>query len=69
MPPFAPATQSLDIITRGSLVLDVMSTSLGRVVWRGVAQTDVDTSRSDAERDAIIRDAAHDLVKRLPLKK
>jgi hypothetical protein len=69
VPPFAPATQSLDIITRGSLVLDVVSTPISRVVWRGVAQTDVDTSRSDAERDAIIRDAAHDLVKRLPLKK
>lgn len=69
VPPFAPATQSLDIITRGSLVLDVMSTALARVVWRGVAQTDVDETRSETERDAIIREAAHDLVKRIPLKK
>ena len=69
VPPFAAATQSLDIITRGSLVLDAVSTSLGRVVWRGVAQTDVDTEQSDAKRDAIIREAVHDLIKRIPLKK
>jgi hypothetical protein len=69
VPPFAPATQSLEIITRGSLVLDATSSTLGRVVWRGVSQTDVDTAQSDAKRDAIIADAAHELVKRLPLKK
>jgi hypothetical protein len=69
VPPFSGATQSLEIITRGSLVLDAVSTALGRVVWRGVAQTDIDTEQSDAKRDAIIRDAVHDLVKRIPLKK
>ena len=69
VPPFSAATQSLDIITRGSLVLDAVSTSLDRVVWRGVAQTDVDYARSESERDAIIRDAAHELVKRIPFKK
>jgi hypothetical protein len=69
VPPFAPATQSLNIVTRGSLVLDCVSTSLGRVVWRGVAQTDIDTEQSDAKRDALIRDTAHELVKRIPLKK
>lgn len=69
VPPFSGATQSLEIITRGSLVLDAVSTSLGRVVWRGIAQTDVDVAQSDAERDAIIREAVHDLVKRIPLRK
>jgi hypothetical protein len=69
VPPFAAATQSLSIVTRGSLVLDVTSTSLGRVVWRGVAQSDIDIAETDAERDRIIRDAAGELVKRLPLKK
>jgi hypothetical protein len=69
VPPFSAATQSLDIITRGSLVLDAVSTSLDRVVWRGVAQTDVDYARSESERDSIIRDAAHELVKRIPFKK
>lgn len=69
VPPFAASTSSLNIITRGSLVLDAKSTSLDRVVWRGVAQTDLDISPTDAQREAIIRDAAHELVKRLPLKK
>jgi hypothetical protein len=69
VPPFAPATQSLNIVTRGSVVLDCVSTSLGRVVWRGVAQTDIDTEQSDAKRDALVRDTAHELVKRIPLKK
>ena len=69
VPPFSAATQSLDIITRGSLVLDAVSTSLDRVVWRGVSQTDIDYARSESERDAIIRDAAHELVKRIPFKK
>jgi hypothetical protein len=69
VPPFTASTQSLEIITRGSLVLDAVSTALNRVVWRGVAQTDVDESRSDAQTTAIINDAVHGLVKRIPLKK
>jgi hypothetical protein len=69
VPPFSGATQSLEVITRGALVLDAVSTTLGRVVWRGVAQTDIDTAQTDAKRDAIIGDTAHELVKRIPLKK
>jgi hypothetical protein len=69
VPPFAPATSSLNIIQRGSIVLDAVSTSLARVIWRGVAQTDIDKIKNDAERDRIIRDSVRDLVKRLPLKK
>ena len=69
VPPFAPATSSLHSIQRGSLVLDAVSTSLARVIWRGGAQTDVDNIKSEAERDGIIRDAVRDLVKKLPLKK
>ena len=68
VPPFLASTQSLEIITRGSLVLDVSSPKAGRVVWRGVAQTDLDYAPTDAKRNAIINDAAHELVKRLPLK-
>ena len=69
VPPFTAATQSLEIVTRGSLVLDAFSTKADRVVWRGVAQTDLDYAPTDAKREEIIRDAAHELVKRLPLKK
>ena len=69
VPPFNGGTQSLDIITRGSIVLDIVSTSLARVVWRGVAQTDLDEAPSDAQREKIINEAARDLIKRIPLKK
>jgi len=57
------------MITRGSIVLDLNATKLDHVVWRGVAQTDIDQAQSDAKRDAIIHDAAHELVKRIPRKK
>ncbi len=69
VPPFTAGTQSLSVITRGSLVLDALSPKLGRVVWRGVAQTDLDFAPSAAQRETIIREAVRDLVKRLPLKK
>ena len=69
VPPFSGGTQSLNIIQRGSLVLDAVSTSLARVVWRGVGQSDIDKLRSDAERDALINDVVHDLVRKLPRKK
>src|SRR5262249_42745163 len=41
--PFTPQTTSFNIIQTGSLVLDGVSPSLGRVVWRGIAQTEIDT--------------------------
>jgi Domain of unknown function (DUF4136) len=69
VPPFAPSTSSLNIIQRGSIVLDAVSRSLARVIWRGVAQTDIDKIKNDAERDKIIRDSVRDLVKKLPLNK
>jgi hypothetical protein len=52
-----------------SLVLDAASTALARVVWRGVAQTDLEEAPSDTRREAIIRDAVHHLIKRSPFKK
>lgn len=69
VPPFAPSTSSLNIIQRGSIVLDAVSTSLARVVWRGVSQTDIDKIKNDAERDRVINESVRDLVKKLPLKK
>lgn len=65
LPPFPQATTALTVVTRGSLVLDAM-TADRRVVWRGVAQTVVEDMDSDAAREARIRDAARELVKRFP---
>ena len=72
LPAFAPATQALTVVTRGSLVLDaLLPGTIGerRVIWRGVAQSTVQDTDSDAVRDERIRDAAAELIKRFPLKK
>jgi hypothetical protein len=66
LPPFAAQTTALEIVTRGSLVLDAMRTAERLVVWRGIAQTEIGYDESDAVRDGRIRDAARELVKRLP---
>lgn len=72
LPAFAPATQALSIVTKGSLVLDAMlpgAVGERRVVWRGIAESTVDEGASDAKREARIREASTELVKRFPLKK
>ena len=68
IPPYVPSTTSFDIVQRGSIVLDVLSTALGHVVWRGIAEGDIDQIKDDSDRDATIRNAVHDLVQRLPRK-
>jgi hypothetical protein len=52
----------------GSIVLDAVSTKLDRVVWRGIAQSEIEQTNTDAERNARIREAVRDLIKKLPLK-
>ena len=70
LPPFAPATTSLNIVTKGSLVLDAMLPGTAgerRVIWRGMAQSTVDDGDSPAEREARLRDASAELVEAIPL--
>jgi len=72
LPPFAPATTSLNAVTRGSMVLDAMASGTAgerRVVWRGVAQSTVGDSDSPEVREARLREASDELVKRFPRKK
>jgi Domain of unknown function (DUF4136) len=73
LPPFPPATTSLNAVTKGSLVLDAMlpapATGDRRVVWRGVAQSTVGDGDSQEVREARLREASDELVKRFPLKK
>jgi len=72
LPPFAPATTSLNAVTKGSLVLDAMlpgKVGERRVVWRGVAQSTVKDDDSEAVREARLREASAELVKRFPVKK
>ena len=73
LPPFsAGATTSLDVVTKGSLVLDAMlpgAPDSRKVVWRGIAQSTVDQAATDAERSSRIQNASNELIKRFPLTK
>ena len=72
LPPFAPATTSLNSVTKGSLILDAMlpgKVGERRVIWRGVAQSTVADGDAPAVREARLREASDELVKRFPLKK
>ena len=64
VPPFAPATQSLEVMNQGSLVLDV--SAAGRVVWRGVAQANIKTDADNKRRQELVRDAVRGLLRRYP---
>lgn len=67
LPPFAPATQSLQMMNQGSLVLDLKAGS--EIVWRGVAQAKISFEATDQKREALVREGVRDLLKRYPPKK
>jgi hypothetical protein len=64
IPPFAPGTQSLEMMHHGSLVLDF--TVKETVVWRGVAQANVKVGTDPRRREALLREAVRDLLRRFP---
>jgi hypothetical protein len=66
LPPFQGATQSLEVMNQGSLVLDVSAN--GNVIWRGVASAKIKFSADNKKRESVLRDAVRDLIKRYPAK-
>jgi len=68
LPPFAPSTSAYSIIQQGSLVLDAVSPAAGRVVWRCIAQTEIELERTPEQRDKRLREVIHELVRRFPRK-
>ena len=66
LPPFPPATQSLKVMNRGSLVLDLSAKDT--VIWRGVAQTNVKMDIDDKRREELLREGVKDLLQRFPPK-
>jgi hypothetical protein len=64
VPPFAAATQSLEIMNRGSLVLDLSAG--GMVVWRGIADAGIKMGSDDKKGLTLIRSAVHDLLRKYP---
>jgi hypothetical protein len=66
LPPFPPATQSLKVMNRGSLVLDL--SAKGTVVWRGLAQTELQPDTNDKKRETVIREGVRNMLRRYPRK-
>lgn len=64
LPPFPPATQALKVMNRGSLVLDLSTTET--VVWRGVADANLETDTDDRKREKTLRESVRDLLKKYP---
>lgn len=67
VPPYAPATQSLEMMNHGSLVLDMTARDV--IVWRGVANAKIKRETEDPNREELIREAVRDLLKSFPPKK
>jgi uncharacterized protein DUF4136 len=66
VPPYAPATQSLELMNYGSLVLDM--TAKNAIVWRGVANAKIKFEAEDSKRQELIREAVRDLLRKFPPK-
>jgi hypothetical protein len=64
MPLFPPATQSLNIMNVGTLVLDLRGAD--RIVWRGKADAKIRFEATDQERERLLREAVRDLLRRFP---
>ena len=64
LPPFVGATQSLEMMNFGSLVIDLSANKT--VVWRGLAQAKIKTDADDKRREALLREAVRDLLRRYP---
>ena len=68
LPPFPQATTTLNIYPQGSLVLDLGSPDSAHVVWRGVAQAEVELDRTEEQRSKRLRGIIRDLVAKVPRK-
>ena len=66
LPPFLASTQSMEVMNRGSLVIDLSSGD--NVVWRGVAQSNIKMDADNKKRESLIREAVRDLIRRFPPK-
>ena len=67
VPPYAPATQSLEMMNHGSLVLDITAKDV--IVWRGVADAKIKRETDTQKREELLREAVRDLLKSFPPKK
>lgn len=67
LPPFAPATQSMEMMNKGSFVLD--ASARNSLVWRGLAEAKIKFDIDDQRRESLLREAIRDLVRKFPATK
>jgi hypothetical protein len=68
LPDFAMTTTSFKVYEQGTVVLDLMDAKRKEIVWRGVAEAEINRQKSPAERDTRIRAGIADLLKKFPPK-
>lgn len=68
LPPFTAQTTAISVYPMGTLVLDVASPDVDHVVWRAVAQAEIDLEKTEAQRAVRIKSVVHDVVAKLPRK-
>ena len=66
LPFFPQATQSLEYVDQGSLVIDFSANKT--VVWRGVAHAKIKPDTAFKKREELIREGVRDLFRRYPPK-
>ena len=67
IPPFSyGATQSLKVFQEGTLILDLTEAKARAIVWRAAAQAELQLQRQPAQREAALRSAIADMLKKLP---
>ena len=69
LPDFMMSTTAFSAFEQGSVILDISAVSLKSVVWRAVAEAEIDRQRSDAERAKRIQDGVREMLKKFPPKK
>ena len=66
LPPFNSATQAVNVVETGSLVLDIMADN--KVVWRGVAQAEIKLGMPTEKRRQLLQEAVRELLAKYPPK-
>jgi hypothetical protein len=54
------------VMESGTLVLDAFDASTGKLAWRGVAEAEIDRSRSPEDRAALVQQAVRKLLEEFP---
>ncbi len=68
LPDFEMTTTSFKIFEQGTLVLDFIDGPKRQIVWRGVAEAEVNRQNSPAKREQRLREAVGELLKKYPPK-